>query len=319
MSDTGRPRGFSPPRRFTLPQVSRACCIPLPTMGFTGFPPPPCHLAVVGGRGFPTGALPFRAFPSRKAASTSPQTLAPSTLPGCYPDRPRGLAPLARPSRRLTVAGSTALVALMGFPSWSRVHDAAHLSSRRPRAASPSTLPSTARRQPPFTRGLRAPLTRPGPTCASDTRKLTRQAPAKRLFTPPEGEASGSGHRGSDITPHPFPEPFHPQRGLPVAPDRRARSRSRNRTASTSLRARRDPPRSRGRQRTRGPKSGPVGTSPPGCPSASIPHRDTFAAAHVTVRSAAPTRPSLLSRSPVLTGLFPARGSPAPGPAHGAP
>jgi hypothetical protein len=35
-----RPRGFSPPRRLPPPVVSRACCIPLPILGFVAFPSP---------------------------------------------------------------------------------------------------------------------------------------------------------------------------------------------------------------------------------------------------------------------------------------
>jgi hypothetical protein len=34
-----RPRGFAPPRRFTPPKDSRACCIPLPIVGFDVFRP----------------------------------------------------------------------------------------------------------------------------------------------------------------------------------------------------------------------------------------------------------------------------------------
>jgi len=37
-SNVCRPRGFSPPRRFAPPKASGACCISLPTMGFTGLP-----------------------------------------------------------------------------------------------------------------------------------------------------------------------------------------------------------------------------------------------------------------------------------------
>jgi hypothetical protein len=33
-----RPRGLSPPRRLPPPVVSRACCIPLPILGFIAFP-----------------------------------------------------------------------------------------------------------------------------------------------------------------------------------------------------------------------------------------------------------------------------------------
>jgi hypothetical protein len=36
--DAFRPRGFAPPRRFAPHRRARACCIPLPTMGFAAFP-----------------------------------------------------------------------------------------------------------------------------------------------------------------------------------------------------------------------------------------------------------------------------------------
>ena len=35
--DRCRPRGFAPPRRFFRPRKSRACCIPLPILGFAAF------------------------------------------------------------------------------------------------------------------------------------------------------------------------------------------------------------------------------------------------------------------------------------------
>jgi len=35
---TFRPRGFAPPRRLPPPERSRACCIPLPILGFAAFP-----------------------------------------------------------------------------------------------------------------------------------------------------------------------------------------------------------------------------------------------------------------------------------------
>jgi hypothetical protein len=37
--DVFRPRGFAPPRRFSPPMDSRACCIPLPIVGFDVFRP----------------------------------------------------------------------------------------------------------------------------------------------------------------------------------------------------------------------------------------------------------------------------------------
>jgi hypothetical protein len=36
--DSFRPRGFAPPRRFPPHRGSRACCIPLPVLGFVAFP-----------------------------------------------------------------------------------------------------------------------------------------------------------------------------------------------------------------------------------------------------------------------------------------
>jgi hypothetical protein len=57
--------------------------------------------------------------------------------------RPCSCRESVAPSHRCRLATP---VALLGFPSWSRVHDVAHLPARGPRAANPSTLPLTARR-----------------------------------------------------------------------------------------------------------------------------------------------------------------------------
>jgi len=72
-----RPRGSSPPRRLPPPDDARACCIPQPTMRFTGLP----HCDVACPRRapcFPTGAYPPEPFPSEKRC---PRHLGP--LPPC--------------------------------------------------------------------------------------------------------------------------------------------------------------------------------------------------------------------------------------------
>jgi hypothetical protein len=110
---SGRPRGFSPPRRVPPPPQPRACCVPLPTMGFTGFPF--CLL--------PQASLPLRCScppersPPEKPCHTSPWALAPSSFTGCAPMRPRGLALPESPLRLHAVASIHTPEALLGFPS----------------------------------------------------------------------------------------------------------------------------------------------------------------------------------------------------------
>lgn len=67
-SNVFRPRGFPPPRRFAPSTVSRACCIPLPTMRFTGLPRTGAHACSASSRSL--GARPFRAFPSLHSSAT---------------------------------------------------------------------------------------------------------------------------------------------------------------------------------------------------------------------------------------------------------
>jgi len=49
---TFRPRGFTPPRRLSPHRNPRACCIPLPVLGFAGFPPWRRRPKVGGARAF---------------------------------------------------------------------------------------------------------------------------------------------------------------------------------------------------------------------------------------------------------------------------
>jgi hypothetical protein len=46
-----RPRGFAPPRRFSPREGPRACCIPLPVLGFAAFPETRSHGPVSAPRG----------------------------------------------------------------------------------------------------------------------------------------------------------------------------------------------------------------------------------------------------------------------------
>jgi hypothetical protein len=68
-SDSFRPRGLSPPRRLAPPRTSWACCIPLPTMGFIGFPSAARRVPATPRDVF-TDAIPSRAFPSSAAVLT---------------------------------------------------------------------------------------------------------------------------------------------------------------------------------------------------------------------------------------------------------
>jgi hypothetical protein len=80
-----RPRGLSPPRRFSPPERSQACCILLPTLGFTGFWPRAvrpravtCSRASVSG--FPSDAIALQSLPrscSRAARHRGPSAPSP--------------------------------------------------------------------------------------------------------------------------------------------------------------------------------------------------------------------------------------------------
>jgi len=68
-----RPRGFAPPRRFPPLRKVRACCIPLPTLGFVAFPgyrdPRTCRSSSERALPFPaTPFIPFEECPSLVAA-----------------------------------------------------------------------------------------------------------------------------------------------------------------------------------------------------------------------------------------------------------
>lgn len=95
-----RPRGSSPPRRFTPPQVPRACCIPQATMGFTGLRPRRaiCRWPAVERS---RRCVTLQSTTSREAGPTSPQAVAPSPLPGC---RPADLEALLLPRSRRVAA-----------------------------------------------------------------------------------------------------------------------------------------------------------------------------------------------------------------------
>ena len=63
-----RPRGFAPPRRLPPLLRSRACCIPLPILGFIAFLGPTPRRSTGGGRDFPAMQdLPLEELPSTAA------------------------------------------------------------------------------------------------------------------------------------------------------------------------------------------------------------------------------------------------------------
>jgi hypothetical protein len=74
---TFRPRGFAPPRRLPPPERSRACCIPLPILGFAAFPTRSPRFRA--DRRLPRDGLrtPRRMFPSGS------RTASPRPLPPC--------------------------------------------------------------------------------------------------------------------------------------------------------------------------------------------------------------------------------------------
>jgi hypothetical protein len=106
----------------------RACCVPLPTMRFTGF----CALSNTPHRCHTLQSIPLPS--SRPDVTARPL---PPRRHGLHPARPRGLAPLESPLH-LTPLPMCVPVALMGFPSWCHVHVASHLACI-PRPEGPDT------------------------------------------------------------------------------------------------------------------------------------------------------------------------------------
>lgn len=105
-----RPRGLSPPRRVPLPGRLQACCILLPTMGFTGFRPAPWRVHPVArlhtlGLVRPRRCWPSSAFPACAAEVASPPSPCPlAVVRHACRTRPRGLAPHTRPLHPRRVA-----------------------------------------------------------------------------------------------------------------------------------------------------------------------------------------------------------------------
>lgn len=104
--DTFRLRGFSPPCRLAPPEGSRACCIPLPTLGFVGF-------RTRGTRGLarlpnlPTDVPPSRAYPPATAGLRVTAAPCPPAVHHPGVARLRGLDPSGSPWLRAAVAGDT--------------------------------------------------------------------------------------------------------------------------------------------------------------------------------------------------------------------
>jgi hypothetical protein len=116
-----RPRGLSPPRRLALSGRVQACCILLPTLGFTGFRPAPRRVHPVArlrplGLVPPLRCSPSSAFPACAAELTSP----PAPAPSSFPDMPAGSTsrPCSAPASvaRPPCCHDDAPDALLGFP-----------------------------------------------------------------------------------------------------------------------------------------------------------------------------------------------------------
>lgn len=137
----GPPSWFLPTLTVSSSSGSRACCIPQPTMRFTGFPAPPYPLR---GRFGQSSPMPHPPEPSpREQPAPRHRSLLPPRRSRVAPARPRGLAPLASPLHSLTVAGAVMPVALMGFPSlepWACRFPSRHCHRRSKNSATPARL-----------------------------------------------------------------------------------------------------------------------------------------------------------------------------------
>lgn len=188
-----RPRGSSPPRRLAPPKVSRACCIPQATMGFTGLRP--CQTTCRWpSRGVPAGASPSRAHPLEKQTPRHRRSMP-----------PRRCRTAARPTSRPCSSREAATsphrcrharrhVALMGFPLLKPC------ACRSPQRAPKNPPPPEPVRASSRARGPLLPrewLRAPTPVPARDAPPTESEARAagacRRLFAVPEGSASGSG------------------------------------------------------------------------------------------------------------------------------
>jgi len=148
-----RPRGVSPPRRFAPPERSQACCILLPTMGFTGFQPPrraprpqlpapPESVSCLLTDAPPSRAPPDRVAVPRVSAGHCPLVVHQLAMLA----RPRGLAPHVRPLRRCDVAIANHARDSHGLPF---LKHACRLSCLLgPSLARPPCGPSTCSRRP---------------------------------------------------------------------------------------------------------------------------------------------------------------------------
>jgi hypothetical protein len=182
----GPPSWFLPTLTVSSSSGSRACCIPQPTMRFTGFPAPPYPLRGRFGQSSPMPHPPEpspREQPAPRHRSLLPprrSRVGPLDLEALLHSRVRCI-PSPLPAR------SCPLLSWASLP-WNRGHVVSHLAI--------VTEDQRTRRRP---RDLRT--TRPHPTrIALPTSPGAHAAGAwQRLSTPPEGGAFGFGPRGSNI------------------------------------------------------------------------------------------------------------------------
>jgi hypothetical protein len=144
---TFRPRGFSPPRRFSPREDPRACCIPLPVLGFEPFPAS-CDLIRRPG---PHWRFPTRGFaPSEGLHSPAAAPRHRGRCPHAVPTDREALSPRARPPRRCR-APRTSTANRFRFPISTRFLRRRRLQGLAPRAAA-----AEAARHPPGSRSPRA-------------------------------------------------------------------------------------------------------------------------------------------------------------------
>lgn len=188
---------------------SWACCIPLPILGFIGFRPHAAPSLWCAPRGVPADAIPFRAFPTRKAA---PSLL---TAVALLPFRAASWVTRARSTSRpcsvraSVVANSrcrsSAPVALLGFPVSGASQPSSRVADRRPK-------PSTARPGHPLGGVLGVHLPR-SPTCGAARRphharsmsaSMKGGLPAGRDRRPVGRHRSGWQAHGASASPRPI-------------------------------------------------------------------------------------------------------------------
>jgi len=186
-----RPRGFSPPRRFPPLGGSRACCIPLPVLGFaafpvlTGFRSPPIRRPTTNG--VPMHSPRRVSYPPKDSPRSQPHHVTVAVAPLPFPPTPLGsqlrLRCQSRPSEPLIRQD-------VGFEALLRARVRNALPTVASRAAPCPSMGFVPLQGPSRKTGaLCSDLPRRRPTVPKDDRATTSSVPTPAALHSPRGVA----------------------------------------------------------------------------------------------------------------------------------